>query len=60
MGITSQFASDLEIATSEFALNERRAIVDAIDARELPKASRTMKAHLDNVHSRYENAVNAP
>jgi DNA-binding FadR family transcriptional regulator len=57
MGIASQFASDFGINTSEFALNERREIVDAIEARKVSKASNAMKAHLDNVHSRYDNAV---
>ncbi|MFP3566392.1 FadR/GntR family transcriptional regulator [Paraburkholderia sp. SIMBA_030] len=57
MGITSQFATDFGINASEFALNERREIVDAIEARKVSKATAAMKAHLDNVHSRYRNAV---
>lgn len=57
MGITSQFATDFGINASEFALNERREIVDAIEARKVSKATSAMKAHLDNVHSRYRNAV---
>ncbi|WP_156924555.1 FadR/GntR family transcriptional regulator [Burkholderia sp. WSM2230] len=60
MGITSQFASDFGINASEFALNERREIVDAIEARQISKATAAMKAHLDNVHSRYQNAVGGP
>jgi DNA-binding FadR family transcriptional regulator len=57
MGITSQFATDFGINASEFALNERREIVDAIEARKVSKATSAMKVHLDNVHSRYRNAV---
>ncbi|MDE1180032.1 FadR/GntR family transcriptional regulator [Paraburkholderia sp.] len=57
MGITSQFATDYGINASEFAMNERREIVDAIEARKVSKASAAIKAHLDNVHTRYRNAV---
>ncbi len=57
MGIASQFATDFGINASEFALNERREIVDAIEARKVSKATAAVKAHLDNVHSRYRNAI---
>ncbi|VVD33737.1 FadR/GntR family transcriptional regulator [Paraburkholderia dioscoreae] len=57
MGITSQFACDFGIDASEFALDERRAIVKAIEARKVPEAITAMMAHLDNVHSRYRSAV---
>lgn len=57
MGITSQFASDFGINASEFVLNERREIVNAIEARRISKATAVMKAHLDNVHARYRSAV---
>ncbi|WP_342030533.1 FadR/GntR family transcriptional regulator [Paraburkholderia sp. SG-MS1] len=57
MGVASQFANDFGISASEFALSERREIVDAIEARKVSKATSAMKAHLDNVHSRYRNAV---
>lgn len=57
MGIASQFATDFGINASEFALNERREIVNAIETRKVSKASAAMKAHLDNVHSRYRKAV---
>ena len=57
MGIASQFACDLGIDASEFAFDERRAIVKAIKAREVSAAITAMKAHLDNVHSRYRSSL---
>jgi DNA-binding FadR family transcriptional regulator len=57
MGITSQFACDIGISAGEFALDERRSIVDAIDARKVSKAIAAIKAHLNDVHSRYRSAV---
>jgi DNA-binding FadR family transcriptional regulator len=57
MGIASQFASDFGIDAGEFALDERRSIVNAIEARTIPRAITAMKAHLNDVHSRYRSAV---